>query len=75
MAKNYNPPPTINEHAGVKLLDDKQRKTESKMIRIDAMRFALEVMSEQEKDLTNILIEAKKIEDYIEYGSLPFKKK
>ena len=62
MAKNFNPPPKINEHAGVQMLNDKQRQTEGKMIRIDAMRFALEVMSEQEKDLTNIILEAKKIE-------------
>ena len=45
MAKNYNPPPTINEHAGVKLLNDQKKQTESKMIRVDAVRFALEVMS------------------------------
>tara|TARA_R110002012_G_scaffold270310_1_gene454724 strand:+ start:1059 stop:1286 length:228 start_codon:yes stop_codon:yes gene_type:complete len=75
MAKNFNPPPKINEHAGVQMLNDKQRKTEGKMIRIDAMRFALEVMSEQEKDLTNIILEAKKIESYIEYGTIPAKKK
>ena len=75
MSKNYNTPPKINEHAGVQMLNDKQRKTEGKMIRIDAMRFALEVMSEQEKDLTNIILEAKKIESYIEYGTIPTKKK
>ena len=75
MAKNFNPPPKINEHAGVQMLNDKQRKTEGKMIRIDAMRFALEVMSEQEKDLTNIILEAKKIESYIEFGTIPVKKK
>ncbi len=74
MAKNYNPPPKINEHAGVKLLDDKKRQTESKMIRVDSIRMAIEVMREEEKDLTNIITEAKKIEDYIEYGSVPMKK-
>jgi len=74
MAKNYNPPPKINEHAGVKLLDDKKRQAESKMIRVDSIRMAIEVMREEEKDLTNIITEAKKIEDYIEYGSVPMKK-
>jgi len=74
MAKNYNPPPKINEHAGVQMINDKKRQTEGKMIRVDAVRFVLEVMSEQEKDLVNILIEAKKVEDYIEYGTIPLKK-
>jgi len=71
MAKNYNPPPKINEHAGVQLLNDQKKQTESKMIRVDAVRYALEVMSEKETGLTNILIEAKKIENYIEYGTIP----
>lgn len=71
MAKNYNPPPKINEHAGVQLLNDKQRKTEGKMIRVDAIRMAIEVMSEKEDNLDSIITEAAKIERFIEYGSVP----
>lgn len=73
MAKNYNPPPKINEHAGIKLLDDKKRQTEGKMIRVDAIRMSIEVMKEHEKNLDNIINEAKKIESFIEYGQVPTK--
>jgi hypothetical protein len=75
MAKNYNPPPKINEHAGVQMLNDKQRKVEAKMIRIDAMRFTIEVMSKESvsKDMNKILTEAKKVENYLEYGTVPTK--
>tara|TARA_R100000005_G_scaffold95395_1_gene76715 strand:- start:2174 stop:2401 length:228 start_codon:yes stop_codon:yes gene_type:complete len=75
MAKNYNPPPKINEHAGVQMLNDKQRKVEAKMIRIDAMRFTIEVMSKESasKDMNKILAEAKKVENYLEYGTVPTK--
>tara|TARA_Y100001963_G_C6489168_1_gene312628 strand:+ start:319 stop:555 length:237 start_codon:yes stop_codon:yes gene_type:complete len=73
MAKNYNPPPKINEHAGIKLLDDKKRQTEGKMIRVDAIRMAIEVMSSKEDGLDNIINEAKKIENFIEYGQVPAK--
>ena len=75
MAKNYNPPPKINEHAGVQMLNDKKRKVEAKMIRIDAMRFTIEVMSKESasKDMNKILTEAKKVENYLEYGTVPTK--
>lgn len=75
MAKNFNPPPKINEHAGVQMLNDKQRKVEAKMIRIDAMRFTIEVMSKESasKDMNKILTEAKKVENYLEYGTVPTK--
>jgi|TARA_R100000231_G_scaffold28230_1_gene25063 hypothetical protein len=76
MAKNYNPPPKINEHAGVQLLNDKQRKVEAKMIRIDAMRFTIESLAKDSvSDMNNIINEAKKVADYLEYGTVPVKKK
>tara|TARA_R100001463_G_scaffold48217_1_gene97270 strand:- start:546 stop:779 length:234 start_codon:yes stop_codon:yes gene_type:complete len=77
MAKNYNPPPKMNEHAGVQMLNDKQRKVEAKMIRIDAMRFTIEVMSKDTeiKDMTKIIDEARKVENYLEYGTTPVKGK
>tara|TARA_R100000008_G_scaffold76798_1_gene56863 strand:- start:1607 stop:1834 length:228 start_codon:yes stop_codon:yes gene_type:complete len=75
MAKKYNPPPSMSDHAGVQLMNDKQQKQERRMIRLEAMKFAVAVMSEKEKDFNKIIDEAKKIEDYIEYGSTPVKSK
>ena len=81
-SKSYQPPVKINteanKHAGVKMMEEKmeeQKETESKMIRVDAIRMAIEVMKEDEKGLTNIISEAKKIEEYISIGNLPTEKK
>tara|TARA_R100001594_G_scaffold65550_1_gene99724 strand:- start:109 stop:336 length:228 start_codon:yes stop_codon:yes gene_type:complete len=70
MAKNYNPPPKINQHADIQMLNDRQRKTEAKMIRVDAIKFTIEVVG-NDKDMSKIISEAKKVEDYIEYGTVP----
>ena len=81
-SKSYQPPVQINteanKHAGVKIMEermDEQKETESKMIRVDAIRMAIEVMKEDEKLLTNIISEAQKIEEYISAGILPIEKK
>ena len=70
MAKNYNLPPKINQHADIQMLNDRQRKTEAKMIRVDAIKFTIEVVG-KDKDMSKIISEAKKVEDYIEYGTVP----
>ena len=70
MAKNYNPPPQINPET-VRLMGDAKKKDAEMLVRIDAMRFALQVMGEKEDNLDNIISEAKKIERFIEFGSVP----
>tara|TARA_R110001592_G_scaffold108024_2_gene302168 strand:+ start:11612 stop:11836 length:225 start_codon:yes stop_codon:yes gene_type:complete len=66
----YNPPPSINNETA-RLLGDAKKKESEMLIRIDSMRFALEVMKESENDLDNIITEAAKIERFIEFGSVP----
>ena len=70
MAKNYNQPPQINPET-VRLMGDAKKKEAEMLVRIDAMRFALQVMAEKEDNLDNIISEAKKIERFIEFGSVP----
>ena len=55
MAKNYNPPPSINPET-VRLMGDAKKK-------------------ESENNLDGIIAEAAKIERFIEFGSVPPKKK
>ena len=74
MAKNYNPPPSINPET-VRLMGDAKKKEAEMLVRIDAIRFALEVMKESENNLDAIIAEAAKIERFIEFGSVPPKKK
>lgn len=74
MAKNYNPPPAINPET-VRIMGDAKKKEAEMLIRIDSMRFALEVMKESETSLDNIIAEAAKIERFIEFGSVPPKLK
>jgi|TARA_R100000482_G_C4989333_1_gene86693 hypothetical protein len=74
MAKNYNPPPSINPET-VRLMGDAKKKEAEMLVRIDAIRFALEVMKESENNLDGIIAEAAKIERFIEFGSVPPKKK
>ena len=46
------------------------------MIRIDAMRFTIESLSKDSvSDMNNHIREAKKVADYLEYGTIPVKKK
>ena len=45
MAKNYNPPPSINPET-VRLMGDAKKKEAEMLVRIDAIRFALEVLKE-----------------------------
>ena len=70
MAKNYNPPPQINPET-VRLMGDVKKKEAEMLIRIDSMRFALQVMAEKENNLDNIISEAAKIERFIEFGTVP----
>ena len=74
MAKNYNPPPSINPET-VRLMGDAKKKEAEMLVRIDAIRFALEVMKESENNLDGIIAEAAKIERFIEFGSVPPKLK
>tara|TARA_Y100000401_G_scaffold10291_1_gene7021 strand:+ start:1747 stop:1974 length:228 start_codon:yes stop_codon:yes gene_type:complete len=74
MAKNYNPPPSINPET-VRLMGDAKKKEAEMLVRIDAIRFALEVMKESENNLDGIIAEAAKIERFIEFGSVPPKMK
>ena len=74
MAKNYNPPPSINPET-VRLMGDAKKKEAEMLVRIDSIRFALEVMKESENNLDGIIAEAAKIERFIEFGSVPPKKK
>jgi len=71
---NYQPPKLANPEA-VRLLGDAKKKEAEMLIRIDAVRFALQVMAEKEDNLDGILNEAKKIEKFIEFGSTPQKTK
>ena len=74
MAKNYNPPPSINPET-VRLMGDAKKKEAEMLIRIDSMRFALQAMSEKQDNLDAVISEASKIERFIEFGSVPPKKK
>jgi len=74
MAKNYNPPPSINPET-VRLMGDAKKKEAEMLIRIDSMRFALQAMSEKQDNLDAIINEAAKVERFIEFGSVPPKKK
>jgi hypothetical protein len=70
MSKNYQPPKQINQES-LRLLNDSKKKEAEMLVRIDAMRFALQVMSEKEDGLDAIITEAAKIERFIEFGSVP----
>ena len=74
MAKNYNPPPSINPEK-VRLMGDAKKKEAEMLVRIDAIRFALEVMKESENNLDGIIAEAAKIERFFEFVSVPPKLK
>ena len=74
MAKNYNPTPSINPET-LRLMGDAKKKEAEMLVRIDAIRFALEVMKESENNLDSIIAEAAKIERFIEFGSVPPKLK
>ena len=56
-------------------MGDAKKKEAEMLVRIDAIRFALEVMKESENNLDSIIAEAAKIERFIEFGSVPPKKK
>jgi len=71
---NYQPPKLANPEA-VRLLGDAKKKEAEMLIRIDAVRFALQVMAEKEDNLDSIIAEAAKIERFIEFGSVPPKLK
>ena len=55
-------------------MGDAKKKEAEMLVRIDAIRFALEVMKESENNLDGIIAEAAKIERFIEFGSVPPKK-